>query len=137
MKSQKCFTLPKRGSHVAQVNDMMIYLFHSWLREWKLRADREERRKQTEKKQGEDKTGEWQKYCSSVCLSVWFNSSDLNFQIQTGTVEKRSFRMERTCYAIRCSSQDPLGLGRLRQSMRVLRNWASRYKLYQALLLKM
>lgn len=108
---------------------MMNYLFRSWLREWKLRADREERRKQTEKKQGEDKNGEWQKYCFSICLSVCFKESHLYFQIQTGTVEKRSSRMERTCYAIHCSSLDPLGLGKLQQSMPVLKNWASRYKL--------
>ena len=30
----------------------------SWLREWKLRADREERKKQQEKKQEEDCNGE-------------------------------------------------------------------------------
>lgn len=41
---------------------MIMCLFCSWLREWKLRADREERRK-TEKKQGEDKKGGWPKYC--------------------------------------------------------------------------
>lgn len=102
MKSQNCFTLPQFGWHVAQVIDVMNYLFRSWLREWKLRADREERRKQTEKKQGEDKNGEWQKYCFSICLSVCFKEFHLYFQIQTGTVEKRSFRMERTCYAIHC-----------------------------------
>lgn len=48
--------------------DVIIHLFCSWLREWKLRTDREERRKQTEKKQGEDKNGGWQEYCSSLCL---------------------------------------------------------------------
>lgn len=102
-------------------------LFCSWLREWKLRADREERRKQMEKKQEEDKNGGWPKYRTFICCS---KSTDclFFFKIQTGTVEKRISRMERTCYAIHCSSQDPLGSERLRRSMPALRNWASRYK---------
>lgn len=109
---------------------MIMCLFCSWLREWKLRADREERRKQTENKQEEDKNGGGQ---NTGLLFVWtFISKSTDglffFQIQTGTVEKRISRMERTCYAIHCLSQDPLGSERLQQSMPVLRNWASRYK---------
>lgn len=40
----------KRGRHI---NDFVISTI-SWLKEWKLRADREERRKQQEIKQDDD-----------------------------------------------------------------------------------
>eukprot|EP00066_Takifugu_rubripes_P012943 XP_011602209.1 PREDICTED: ATPase family AAA domain-containing protein 5 isoform X1 [Takifugu rubripes] len=46
---------PQHSSDIVG-NARAVRRLHSWLREWKLRADREERRKQTEKKQGEDKT---------------------------------------------------------------------------------
>lgn len=48
-------------------------------------------------------------------------------QTQTGTAQKTTPRMERTCCVIRCLSRDPRALERLLQSMLVPRSWASRY----------
>lgn len=61
-----------------------------------------------------------------VCV-CFYSTVALCVQIQTGTVEKRTPRMERTC-VIQCSSPDPLELERRLQSMLVHRSWASRYK---------
>lgn len=107
-------------------------MVNSWLKEWKLRADREENKKQKEKKREEGGNGG-----ISLCLfittfvglmRVHFDSMMALFiQTRTGTAEKRTPRMERTCYVIQCSSQDPLELERQLQSMLVPRSWASRY----------
>ncbi|MCJ8746407.1 hypothetical protein PDJAM_G00141360 [Pangasius djambal] len=40
-------------------NTASVRKLHSWLKEWKLRADREERRKQQEKKQEDDSNESW------------------------------------------------------------------------------
>ncbi|XP_010872770.5 ATPase family AAA domain-containing protein 5 [Esox lucius] len=40
-------------------NTASVRRLHSWLKEWKLRADREERKKQKEKKQEEDSNDSW------------------------------------------------------------------------------
>lgn len=116
---------------------MFLFLFlfffvNSWLKEWKLRADREENKKQKERKQEEGSNGR-----VSLCLfvttsvglmCVCFDSMMALFvQTRTGTAEKRTPRMETTCYVIQCLSQDPLELERQLQSMLVPRSWASRY----------
>ncbi|XP_072532413.1 ATPase family AAA domain-containing protein 5 [Salminus brasiliensis] len=40
-------------------NTASVRKLHSWLKEWKLRADREERKKQQEAKQGDDSNDSW------------------------------------------------------------------------------
>lgn len=52
-------------------------------------------------------------------------------QTQTGTAEKRTPRMTRTCYVTHCLSQDPLEWERLLQSMLAPRSSASRYKIFK------
>lgn len=118
---------------------------YSWLKEWKLRADREERKKQTDKKLEEGSNGKelikiyiavillFKKVFISqhnhicgfrVCLSIL----TLAFwvQTQTGTVESWTPWKERTCVTL-CSSPDPPELARRLQSTLVRRSWASRY----------
>ncbi|XP_017558617.1 ATPase family AAA domain-containing protein 5 isoform X1 [Pygocentrus nattereri] len=47
-------------------NTASVRKLHSWLKEWKLRADREERRKQQEKKQEEDSNDSWLGDCEEL-----------------------------------------------------------------------
>lgn len=99
----------------------------SWLKEWKLRTDREERKKQVEKKREEGSNGGRLFTTTStdlVCVCFYLTVA-LCVQTQTGTVERRTSRMERTC-AIQCSSPDPRESERRPQSMLVLRSWVSR-----------
>lgn len=126
---------------------MFLFPFsYSWLKEWKLRADREERKKHTDKKIEEGSNGKEQikLYITVILLfknkSLFLNittSVDLEcvlsilmlafwVQTQTGTVESWTPRKERTCVTL-CSSPDPPELARRLQSTLVRRSWASRY----------
>lgn len=49
---------PQHSSDVIG-NTASVRKLHSWMKEWKLRADREERRKQQERKQGDDSNESW------------------------------------------------------------------------------
>ncbi|XP_076121185.1 ATPase family AAA domain-containing protein 5 isoform X1 [Alosa pseudoharengus] len=53
---------PQHSSDVIG-NMQSVRRLHSWLREWKLRADREERKKQQEKKQEDDLNDSWLSEC--------------------------------------------------------------------------
>lgn len=107
---------------------------YSWLKEWKLRADREERKKQKDKKQEEGSNGGRLDrntdlvFSSYSCLTVHDWMMAFCVQTLTGTVEKRTHRMARTHCVIHCSLQGPLEWEKLLRYMPVLRSWALRYK---------
>ncbi|KAL1278013.1 hypothetical protein QQF64_024686 [Cirrhinus molitorella] len=61
VKEDVLWTEKYQPQHSSEVigNMESVRRLHSWLKEWKLRADREEKRKQQEKKQEEDSNDSW------------------------------------------------------------------------------
>ncbi|XP_073688682.1 ATPase family AAA domain-containing protein 5 [Garra rufa] len=61
VKEDMLWTEKYQPQHSSEVMGNMesVRRIHSWLKEWKLRADREEKRKQQEKKQEEDSNDSW------------------------------------------------------------------------------
>uniref|UniRef100_A0A8C1ETJ5 ATPase family AAA domain containing 5a n=1 Tax=Cyprinus carpio carpio TaxID=630221 RepID=A0A8C1ETJ5_CYPCA len=61
VKEDLLWTEKYQPQHSSEVigNMESVRRLHSWLKEWKLRADREEKRKQQEKKQEEDSNDSW------------------------------------------------------------------------------
>ncbi|XP_016134885.1 ATPase family AAA domain-containing protein 5 isoform X1 [Sinocyclocheilus grahami] len=61
VKEDVIWTEKYQPQHSSEVigNMESVRRLHSWLKEWKLRADREEKRKQQEKKQEEDSNDSW------------------------------------------------------------------------------
>ncbi|XP_067237942.1 ATPase family AAA domain-containing protein 5-like isoform X1 [Chanodichthys erythropterus] len=61
VKEDVLWTEKYQPQHSSEIigNMESVRRLHSWLKEWKLRADREEKRKQLEKKQEEDSNDSW------------------------------------------------------------------------------
>ncbi|KAK7167572.1 hypothetical protein R3I94_001841 [Phoxinus phoxinus] len=61
VKEDVLWTEKYQPQHSSEIigNMESVRRLHSWLKEWKLRADREEKRKQQEKKQEEDSNDSW------------------------------------------------------------------------------
>lgn len=113
------------GKVLADICDSLF--LSSWLKEWKLRTDREEGKNQKDKKQEEGSNGE---KCLFVFFLCWFIFTDLVLcvQTQTGTVETTTVRTRRTRCVTQSSSQDPLESEKLLPSMLVLKSSASRFR---------
>ncbi|XP_058848280.1 ATPase family AAA domain-containing protein 5-like isoform X2 [Acipenser ruthenus] len=61
VKEDVLWTEKYQPQHSSEVigNSVAVKKLHSWLKEWKLRADREEKKKQKEKKQEKEKSEAW------------------------------------------------------------------------------